>query len=121
MIARSEAKRMGVQSKMILVLGLILACCGIFGWFVSGTLAAVKVNGPYYKNIVQGKDLIADILPPPEYLLESYLNAFQLSTEREAQKRAALIEKSKATAKAPRKPMPWRPMRARPRKRAAAP
>ncbi|MDB5050892.1 MAG: hypothetical protein JWO30_3963 [Fibrobacteres bacterium] len=86
---------MGVQTKMALLLGLIVACSGIFGWFVFSTLTSVKVNGPYYKNIVQGKDLIADILPPPEYLLESYLNAFQLSTEKDPEKLAALVEKSK--------------------------
>ncbi|MDM7981876.1 MAG: hypothetical protein QUV71_16195 [Rhizobium sp.] len=29
------------------------------------TLQTLKVNGPIYKEIVDGKDLIADILPPP--------------------------------------------------------
>jgi methyl-accepting chemotaxis protein len=29
------------------------------------------VNGTVYAEIVLGKDLVADILPPPEYLLES--------------------------------------------------
>jgi methyl-accepting chemotaxis protein len=36
------------------------------------TLQTLKVNGPIYKQIVDGKDLIADILPPPLYLIESY-------------------------------------------------
>jgi methyl-accepting chemotaxis protein len=36
-------------------------------------LSELKVNGPLYQRIVQGKDLVADILPPPEYILESYL------------------------------------------------
>ena len=36
------------------------------------TLQTLKVNGPIYKEIVDGKDLIADILPPPLYLIESY-------------------------------------------------
>ncbi|MBA4798343.1 MAG: methyl-accepting chemotaxis protein [Rhizobiales bacterium] len=36
------------------------------------TLQTLKVNGPIYKEIVDGKDLIADILPPPLYLMESY-------------------------------------------------
>src|SRR5258705_1381012 len=33
----------------------------------------LKVGGPVYSQIVLGKDLIADILPPPEYILEAYL------------------------------------------------
>jgi len=38
-------------------------------------LSQLKVNGPIYKDIVGGKDLIADILPPPMFLVESYLLA----------------------------------------------
>ncbi|HVJ54520.1 MAG TPA: methyl-accepting chemotaxis protein [Aliidongia sp.] len=33
----------------------------------------VKVGGPIYDRIVLGKDLVADILPPPEYILEAFL------------------------------------------------
>jgi methyl-accepting chemotaxis protein len=87
---------MGLQSKMAFLLGLIFFCSGVFGWFTFNIITTVKVNGPLYKNIVQGKDIIADILPPPEYLLESYLNAFQLYTEKDPSKLPALIERSKA-------------------------
>lgn len=38
-------------------------------------LKELKVGGPLYDRIVLGKDLIADILPPPEYVIESYLEA----------------------------------------------
>jgi len=40
-----------------------------------------KVHGPYYNEIVQGKDLIADILPPPNYIIESYLMALQMADD----------------------------------------
>lgn len=35
-------------------------------------LDRLKVNGPIYQEIVDAKDLIADILPPPLYLIEAY-------------------------------------------------
>ena len=38
-------------------------------------LSQLKVGGPAYRQIVLGKDLIADILPPPEYVIEAYLEA----------------------------------------------
>ncbi|MFN3546642.1 MAG: methyl-accepting chemotaxis protein [Mesorhizobium sp.] len=38
-------------------------------------LKTLQVNGPIYSEIVGGKDLIADILPPPMFLVESYLLA----------------------------------------------
>jgi methyl-accepting chemotaxis protein len=40
-------------------------------------LGELKVNGPVYGRIVLAKDLTADILPPPEYIIESYLEAAQ--------------------------------------------
>ncbi len=43
------------------------------------TFQIAKVHGPYYTRIVEGKDIIADVLPPPEYIIESYLTAFQLA------------------------------------------
>ena len=38
----------------------------------------LKVNGPVYQEIVYGKDLIADILPPPLYVVESYMLANEM-------------------------------------------
>src|SRR5579883_1449375 len=38
-------------------------------------LRELKVGGPLYTDIKLGNDLIADILPPPAYVLEAYLEA----------------------------------------------
>ena len=38
-------------------------------------LRELKVGGPLYTDIKLGNDLIADILPPPEYVIEAYLEA----------------------------------------------
>ena len=38
-------------------------------------LSELKVGGPLYSKIKLGNDLIADILPPPEYIIEAYLEA----------------------------------------------
>jgi methyl-accepting chemotaxis protein len=43
----------------------------------------LKVNGPVYHEIVNGKDLIADILPPPLYVVESYMLANEMMTQPE--------------------------------------
>ncbi|HEV8391093.1 MAG TPA: HAMP domain-containing methyl-accepting chemotaxis protein [Dongiaceae bacterium] len=49
-----------------------LGCIAIL-WTGVSALSELKVNGPAYRQIVLGKDLIADILPPPEYVIEAYL------------------------------------------------
>lgn len=38
-------------------------------------LSELKVGGPIYHQIVDGKDLVADILPPPLYVIEAYAMA----------------------------------------------
>jgi hypothetical protein len=39
------------------------------------SLAQLRVGGELYTQIADGKDLIGDILPPPEYVIEAYLEA----------------------------------------------
>ena len=53
----------------------LVSLSGFIALFLLGyrTLDFVKVNGPIYKNIRAGKDIIADVLPPPKYIIESYL------------------------------------------------
>ncbi|BAL25193.1 methyl-accepting chemotaxis sensory transducer [Azoarcus sp. KH32C] len=51
----------------------------LFGSWTWGTIQQAKVGGPGYARIVQSKDLIADILPPPNFIIESYLTTLQLA------------------------------------------
>jgi methyl-accepting chemotaxis protein len=44
------------------------------------TLGKLQVGGPQYAKIVDGKDLIADILPPPLYLVEALLAAHDVKS-----------------------------------------
>lgn len=68
----------------------------IFAFWAISTLNEVKVNGPIYDRIVQGKDLVADILPPPQYIVESHLVALQLSMATEKTLQKQLISRLKA-------------------------
>lgn len=42
------------------------------------TVKTVMVNGPIYSEVVAMKDLTADVLPPPAYIIEAYLVVHQL-------------------------------------------
>src|ERR1700690_2811561 len=55
-----------------LVTGLGLMAL-VFASFYS--LQQLRVGGPLYSQIKLGNDLVADILPPPEYVIEAYLEA----------------------------------------------
>lgn len=52
-----------------------------------------RVNGPVYESIVSQKDLLADILPPPLYVIETYLVALQLLGETDPAARAKSVER----------------------------
>ncbi|MEK6628809.1 MAG: hypothetical protein AABY53_09295, partial [Bdellovibrionota bacterium] len=43
----------------------------------AGDTKDIVLRGPLYTKVIQMKDLIADILPPPKYIIESYLTALQ--------------------------------------------
>jgi methyl-accepting chemotaxis protein len=63
-------------SNAIVLFGVITALGLAALFFASGyALQQLRVGGPLYGQIKLGNDLVADILPPPEYVLEAYLEA----------------------------------------------
>lgn len=67
-IARSMA---GFSILFVVGFGAIVAISSI-------TLNTLKVGGPEYARIIDGKDVIADILPPPLYIVEAFLISHDL-------------------------------------------
>ncbi|MFZ2855690.1 MAG: methyl-accepting chemotaxis protein [Rhodocyclaceae bacterium] len=63
------------------------------------TFDRVRIGGDKYADIVRSKDLIADVLPPPEYLIESYLVALELREAKDAKLQGELRERFAALEK----------------------
>jgi len=68
-----------IKFRLFLLLGILIVGFTLFGLATYQSMRTLNVNGPIYQQIVQGKDIIADILPPPEFIIESYLVALQLT------------------------------------------
>jgi len=51
------------------------------------------VNESHYADVVVGKDVLADILPPPLYILESFLVAHQIGSSQKDSERADLVQR----------------------------
>ncbi len=65
----------GVSDRVKLLAPVALctvALAGV-GWVAWTTVDRVKVGGPIDADIINGKDLMADVLPPPMYLVETHL------------------------------------------------
>jgi methyl-accepting chemotaxis protein len=87
-----------MKLKLLILIGVFTVGFIASGVFLLVTINQVKVNGPIYQGISQQKDLLADILPPPEYLLESYLVTQQMLVS-DKTNLPTLIEKSKSLMK----------------------
>ncbi len=85
---------LGIKKKLAALSALYVVGVLTFGLVAYSTLSEVKVGGPLYAKIVEGKDLVADILPPPEYIIESYLNVLEIAGETDPSQLATLIQKS---------------------------
>ena len=83
-----------VRTKIFGLIAILIIGCTAFGVVAFDTLNTVKVNGPVYNAIIENKDLVADILPPPEYLVESYLIVLQMLHEQEPKKLEELVRRS---------------------------
>jgi methyl-accepting chemotaxis protein len=78
-------RRFKLSPRLAMLIAIVTLGFLVFAGWAFKTLAELKVNGPVYHQIVQGKDLVADILPPPEYIIEAELVAMQMTAADSAQ------------------------------------
>ncbi len=88
-MSRGESQLASRLSMFVLV---FLTLYAVFAFVAWRTLDQVRVKGPYYTEIMLGNELIADVLPPPQYIIESYLLTLQLIDERDPSEISRLIE-----------------------------
>ncbi|MFT5588685.1 MAG: methyl-accepting chemotaxis protein [Bradyrhizobium sp.] len=91
----SLTHRLTLSSRFLILIGVFALGFLVYGGWSFHTLDELKVNGKLYERIVQGKDLIADILPPPEYIIESYLVCLQIGSALTDADQAALTARLK--------------------------
>ncbi len=82
-----------LASRLSLFVGVFLVLFAGFALVAWRTLDQVRVKGVLYDEIILGNDLIADILPPPQYIIESYLLTLQLVEEKDPAEITRLIER----------------------------
>jgi methyl-accepting chemotaxis protein len=75
-----------VSLKLYLLVGCFVAGFAAFALLARDTLETLRIQGPIYEGVVQSKDLVADILPPPEYVVEPALVVWQVQGATDAGK-----------------------------------
>ncbi|WP_162605077.1 methyl-accepting chemotaxis protein [Geomonas oryzae] len=94
-MSKSKISRFSILQLIVTMAAVSIAGLILVSITAHSIINRVKVNGPVYAQIVQGKDLVADILPPPEYIIESYLVVLQASRETDPAKLQKLQESFK--------------------------
>jgi methyl-accepting chemotaxis protein len=96
---KAMLENLQIKTQLLLLGAIMIGGFILFGIMSLYTIEQIKVNGPIYTRITQGKDLIADVLPPPEYILESYLTVLQIAEEPDQGKQKTRMEKLKSLRK----------------------
>ena len=81
----SKWRTLPIRKKVIFLISVVIVLVLFYSSFFYISLGQLKVNGPVYEKIISGKDLIADILPPPEYIVEPYQISLELLDEKDSQ------------------------------------
>jgi methyl-accepting chemotaxis protein len=89
-------RTLDIKARFAILLGCFALGFVLYGAWSLKVLREIRVNGPIYQHIIQSKDLVADILPPPEYIIESYLVAYQLLDTGEHGAREKLLQRMQA-------------------------
>ena len=82
-----------ISRKLLLLSAVFIVGFLVFGGYAYYTISTIKVNGRVYREIILQKDLVADILPPPEYIIEMYLTTLQMRDAKSAEAVDALMAK----------------------------
>jgi methyl-accepting chemotaxis protein len=83
--------RLTIKMRFMVIVASLVIGFALFGFATFKAMNRLNVNGPIYQRIIQGKDIIADVLPPPEYIIESYLVALQLTQTTNPDEISALV------------------------------
>lgn len=79
--------------KLVLLCVAFVVGFAVFAFLDYKTVVEIQINGPIYERIVLGKDVIADVLPPPAYIVETNMVVLQLLGEEDPVERAHLRER----------------------------
>lgn len=92
-------EKIRIRNQLIIIVAVLMSGLFVYGIVSYFTLQTIRIKGPYYNKIILSKDLIADILPPPAYIIEAYLTAFQEYAAHDKEELGKLIEQSQRLEK----------------------
>ena len=71
-------RRLTIKTKLPSIIALVALSMAVSGAMSLLMINKVRIGSQAYDRVIDGKDLIADVLPPPCYLIEANLNCFEM-------------------------------------------
>ena len=93
MIAMDFLRRLRVGQRLSLLILVFAAGFAAYGYWSFRTLAEIRVGGPAFERITQSQNLVSDVLPPPAYIIESYLLVLRIGDAADMRQQGALIDR----------------------------
>ena len=87
--------KLSLRTQLMGVVILSFLGSALFGTLAFRTLDELRIGSPTYHEITRTKDLIADVLPPPAYLVEPYLLVHEMKEETDHARLLALVRRSR--------------------------
>lgn len=92
--SNSWLNRYSIAQQLWILIASFVFSLLLLGGVMTATLKEVQVGGPIFKQVADGKDLVADILPPPAYLIEAWQVTLELAVTSSPKDKAVLVAKS---------------------------
>ena len=86
--------KMKVRTKLMLKTLLVTVGVGLLGWLSAQSIRSLGVDGPTYERIEMGRDLVADLLPPPLFVIEAYATAWEMNHETDSLRLRTLLNRA---------------------------
>jgi methyl-accepting chemotaxis protein len=84
--------RFKIRTSLLLLISVLLSGLIIYGCLSYWVLQQLKIKGPYYEDITQSQNLVAELMPPP--IMELYVLSFRALHETDSEILNKLIQKS---------------------------
>ena len=86
-------KNATIRAKLLYMLGPVFVLLVIILSVSEYITNDVKIGGEHYNEIIESKDLMADTMPPPSYIIEARLASFELLNAKDEQQKEEMIKK----------------------------
>ena len=83
--------RLRLGGQLLAAMGTLAIGFVIYGLWSYNVIEELRIGGGLYQHITRDKDLIADVQPPPNFIIESYLTALQVARSESSAERDALV------------------------------